>query len=193
MRITVPFFLLLLLPFVLISCAQKQPFSTAAISQESALLYIYRPLVHGHNTPAYRLYVDDEKVPYVLSGGEYAPVYVKTGRATIRAVSNGILEQSVTLDLQKGAAYFIRTLPLEGGIFSMQHIADTQALNEISHTFLSGSELSIDTDKKKLITHDQSPTSISVSDEIAKLYQMKEQGIITEEEFTQLKTKIIGR
>ena len=190
-RFTLP--LLVWLPLVLVSCAQKQPFTSAQLSQESALVYLYRPSIHGHNTPTYRLYVDNEKIPYILGGAEYAPVYLKAGKATFRAVANGILEQSVTLDLHNNTAYFIRTLPQEDGTFTMQPIAADQALNEISRTFLSGSELQIDADKKKLITHNAAQESPSASDEIAKLYKMKEQGIITEEEFIRLKTKVIER
>ncbi len=193
MRIFFTFFLLIPLPLVLISCAQKQPFAPATVSKEGALVYLYRPLVHGHNTPTYRLNVDDEKIPYILGGGEYAPVYVKAGHAKFRAVANGILEQSIALDLQKHHTYFIRILPQENGTFTMQKIAEDPALHEISQTFLSGSELAIDADKKKLIPRTTPQTSASVSDEIAKLYGMKKEGIITDKEFRQLKAKIIAR
>ncbi len=193
MRVAITFSLTLLLAVLFSACAQKQPFSPAEVTQESALVYIYRPLVHGHNTPTYRLYVDDEKIPYVLGGGEYAPVYVKAGSVTVRAVANGILEQSVILNLHKGRTYFIRTLPQEGGTFTMQRISDDPAQQEIVHTFLSGSELKIDAAKKKLVPQNKPESSALISDEIAKLYKMKEQGIITETEFIQLKTKLIAR
>ena len=193
MRVVLTLSLTLLLAVLFSACAQKKPFSPAQVTQESALVYIYRPAVHGHNTPTYRLYIDDEKIPYVLGGGEYAPVYIKAGKATLRAVANGILEQSTALDLHAGETYFIRTLPTEGGIFTMQRVTDNEALKELSHTFLSGSELTIDADKKKLITDTKGNTPTSVSDEIAKLYEMKEQGIITEAEFVRLKTKLIER
>ncbi|GEM_PF-3556797 len=193
MRIILTVSLLFVIALFTVSCVQKQPFVKEKVADESALVYLYRPLVHGSNDVGYRLYVDNEKISYILRGGEYAPVHLKAGRATFRAIANGILEHRVTLNLENGTEYFIRMLPQEGGDFTMKVLPKSIAILELSNTFLSGSELSIDTDNTKLIPPKPSQASGSVSDEISKLYNLKEQGIISEEEFRQLKAKIISR
>ncbi len=181
--------------FSIMGCAQKQPFKEAEIIENTALVYIYRLSSHGLDDVKYRLYADDEKINYMLAGGEYAPMHIKTGTVRIRAVANGVLEHTINLNLKAANSYFVKLTPKEGGNFTITATTSAKGLSDLKKTFLSGSTLEIDPLHKKVV-EEKKETAIqhpSISGEIAKLYEMKEKGIITQEEFTALKAKVIAK
>ncbi len=184
-----------LLLFSITGCAQKQPFKEAKIIENTALVYMYRLSSHGLDDVKYRLYADDEKINYMLGGGEYAPVHIKAGTVRIRAVANGVLEHTLNLNLEAANSYFVKLTPKEGGNFTITATTRVQGLTDLKKTFLSGSTLEIDPLHKKVVEEKEETATkhSSISDEIAKLYEMKERGIITQEEFTALKAKVIAK
>ena len=46
---------------------------------------------------------------------------------------------------------------------------------------------------ENLPSHDDTKATISVADELSKLAKLKEQGVITEEEFSQMKSNLMKR
>ena len=195
MRYVWTLLLSLLLLVFMTGCAQKQPFKEAKAIENTALVYIYRLSSHGLDDVKYRLYAGNEKIDYMLGGGEYAPVHIKSGAVSIRAVANGVLEHTLDLNLEAPNSYFVKLTPKEGGDFTIEAMTNIQGLTDLKKTFLSGSELEIDPLKKKVVEEKEETVTqhLSISDEIAKLYEMKERGIITQEEFTALKAKVIAK
>jgi hypothetical protein len=175
-------------------CAPKEPFKEARQIENSAVVYIYRLLSHGNDDVKYRLFVNGEKIDSIIAANEYVPLHIKTGEVTISAVAKGVIEHSVTMNVQNAQRYFVKLTPTAGGDFTCKTLEPDKASSEIATTFLSGSVLKIDPTQSKIIqTKTDKQTPASASEEISKLYEMNQKGIITDEEFAALKAKVIEK
>ncbi len=165
-----------------------------AAIEDTATVYIYRLSKFGLDDIDYKLYVDGKSTHNILKSNEYCAFHVKEGDVTIGAIANGIIEHSLAMDLDDDKDYFLKITPTDGDNFKIESVEETKALIEISKTELNGSILAEDPAKNKLVQEKKTtPKLVPVSDEIAKLYEMKEKGIITEAEFKSLKAKIIAK
>ncbi len=187
---------LLLIATLLITtgCALKKPFKKVDAIDGTATVYVYRLPKLGVDATDYKLYVDGKYTHQLLKANEYFAFHIKEGKVTISAIANGILEHSVSLDLSNTQDYFLKVTPVAGDNFTIKAVQEAQALSEILTTDLSGSTREENPEETKLVKA-QSPSTkqLSASDEITKLYEMKEKGIISQEEFAALKAKIITK
>ena len=158
----------------------------------TALVYIYRLATPGLDANNYRIYVDHKYTHQLLKANEYFPFHIKAGDLTISAMTNSIIEHKIAMNLETKKEYFLKITPIEGGDFTLKEVSQTQAINELAATQLSGSEIKEDPTLSKVVDNTKT-TQVSASDEITKLYEMKEKGIITEAEYQKLKAKVIAK
>ncbi|MEA2110436.1 MAG: SHOCT domain-containing protein [Campylobacterota bacterium] len=176
-------------------CSLKQPFHKEKAIEGTATVYIYRASKLGVDDNKYKIYVDGKYSHRQLKTNEYFPFHIREGDVTISAISNGIIEHELTMDLDNEKDYFIRITPIEGDDFTLKAVQEPQALTQIAKTGLSGSMFEEDPKESKLVEKKDTEVAspLAPSDEITKLYEMKERGIITEAEFKSLKAKVIAK
>ncbi len=177
-------------------CSLKAPFKKAESIDDTATVYIYRLNHPGLDGTSYKIYVDGRYTHHYLKANEYFPFHIKEGETTISAIANGIIEHAIELDLDDDNDYFLKITPTDGDNFTFEVVGESVALNEITGTVLSGSTFEENPVENKVVEEKVAtkPTGISsASDEISKLYDMKEKGIITDAEFQTLKAKVIAK
>jgi hypothetical protein len=177
-------------------CSLKAPFKKAESIDDTATVYTYRLNHPGLDGTSYKIYVDGKYAHHYLKANEYFPFHIKEGKVTISAIANGLIEHAIELDLDDDEEYFLRVIPKEGGDFTFEVVNESVALNEIRGTKLSGSTFEENPVEDKVVEEKaltQPQQSTNASDEINKLYDMKEKGIITDAEFQTLKAKVISK
>lgn len=197
--------LLLLFSLLLLSaCADKVPFKEKQPLEDSSLVYIYILDAVGSDDSVldgkYAIRIDKKRIKQKIDQGEYMVFDMKPSALTISATKKEILEKTMSLDLKAGRIYYLKIVDaMDGDEFEFVEIDNAIAIKEIAKTGLSGSS------KEDVITQiikkdDETPPldaqkqdEISKTDEIQKAYDMKEKGIISEEEFQTLKNNILDK
>ncbi len=136
---------------------------------------------------------------------------VKPEQVEISVVRKQIEKKSITLDLKVGQTYYLKIADnLAGNNFDFLRMNKRDAYPELAKTGLSGSTvenedniINVFTDEPKedesVIVAPLAPqTTLSTSspskmDEIQKAYDMKEKGMLSEDEFKALKAEILAR
>lgn len=187
-------------------CANKIPFKSSLPLENASLVYIYLPnyseTVEDISNQNYRVRINDKSVEGRIKSNEYMAFNLKPQTIKFSATRANIEEKIANLDLKVGGVYYLRIRDnLQDGSFSFEPVSKEIGEKEIVKTELSGSVLE---DKKKILTElvgipevkkEETKTQISISttDELEKAYGLKEKGIITDEEFKALKSKIISK
>jgi hypothetical protein len=203
-------FIVTLLLFIS-GCADKVPFKAQEPLENASLVYIYMPnqseAVESYSYQDYDIRINDKRVEQKIKSGEYVAFHLKPNPITLSVVRAQIEEQIVELNLKAGEVHYLRVRDnLENGRFAFEKVANEIGIKEIAKTGLAGSVMEdvdnvindlievVGSEKEKAQTL-QAPSQVSVSktDELEKAYKLKEQGIITEEEFKTLKTQIITK
>ena len=195
-------FFLILTAFIFTACADKIPFTPSKSFQNSALVYIYVPNEvtssdTTDSTASYKLKIGNEPIKDYIEDGEYMVFHIKPSNTTFYATTNSILTHSLQIDLKKGKTYFLKIAKLEDNSgFTFERIQKNKALKEIANTGLANS---VKIDKKTINTNilQETPKKTTQTDskieEIQKAYKLKEQGILTEDEFNKLKKEILSK
>ena len=125
---------------------------------------------------------------------EYLPFYMKTNKTNISVVRASIEKESLDLKLNAGEIYYLRVdTNLDFNRFEFTQIENKIASKEIQKTGLAGS---VAVEENEIVTEviDSSQTQgSSKSDEIKKAYKLKVDGILTQEEYQELKTEILAK
>lgn len=187
-------------------CANKIPFKSSLPLENASLVYIYLPnyseTVEDISNQNYRVRINDKSVEGRIKSNEYMAFNLRPQTIKFSATRANIEEKIANLDLKVGGVYYLRIRDnLQDGSFSFESVSKEIGEKEIVKTELSGSVLE---DKKKILTElvgipevkkeeTKTQTSISTTDELEKAYGLKEKGIITDEEFKALKSKIISK
>ncbi len=187
-------------------CASKVPFKSSLPVENASLVYIYMPnyseLTEDISSQNYRIRINDKSIEGRLKSNEYMAFNLKSQTIKFSATRANIEEKVATLDLKVGGVYYLRIRDnLKDGGFSFEAVSKEIGEKEIVKTELSGSVLE---DKTKALTEfvgipeakkeevkTQKP--MSTTDELEKAFSLKEKGIITDEEFKALKSKIISK
>lgn len=191
-------------------CADKVPFKAQEPLENASLVYIYMPnqseAVENYSYQDYTIRINGKRVEQKIKSGEYVAFHLKPNSVTLSVVRAQIEEQMVELNLKAGETHYLRVRGnLENGRFAFEKVSDETGIKEIAKTGLAGSVMedvdSVINDLIEVVGSEkeaqtlQAPAQVSLSktDELEKAYKLKEQGIITEEEFKTLKTQIITK
>lgn len=203
-------YILLAAALLIIGCGSKIPFKEQRVLENSSLVYIYVPQITGfseggsyHN---YLIRINNKKVANRVSAGEYTTLDLKPNKIKLSATRASIEEKALELELQEGKTYYLRVLEnAENGSFVFERVSAEIGAAEIAKTGVAGSMIDdIDNTLTELVggektdapqqTQVQTPVApISKIDELQKAYELKEKGIISEEEFKTLKSQIISK
>ena len=187
--------------FFLTACGTKLPFSVQKPLKDASLVYVYIPdkitnEEDGSTQSKYTIRINDKRTKKSLVDGEYMPYNLKTGTITLSATKNALIEHGVKIDLKAGKTYYVKIDSESNGDFKMMLVNEQKALKEISKTGLAGSYAVED---KEIITQLIEPkkkkevTSTSKVDELRKAYQLKKDGILSEDEYKTLKREILTK
>lgn len=209
-KLTIFFLSALLL--MLSACGSKIPFKKQEPLADSALVYIYLPSNVGSedsdNSSDYNIRFNGKRVMERISSDEYMVFNVKPEKVDISVVRKQIEEKIITLNLKAGQTYYLKIEDnLAGNNFNFLRVNKRVAYPELERTGLAGSSvesedniINVFTDTPKEETVLTAPTTsaptvskTSKMDEIQKAYDMKEKGILSEEEFNKLKAEILAR
>ncbi len=184
---------------VITGCATRTAYHDSYMTEDKAVLYVYRPNSVYNNENVYDVIIDD-----IVKGQIYEDAYtsitIDPGHlaVTIRnhdAIMGNVEKKTITFEsVQAGNAYYIRIDVTERDIFKAEAVGQERAKEEIAKTSL------VDADAKKFKVYksagtveEVAPAPVSTSEEIEKLYSLKEKGAITEEEYNMLKAKAIAK
>lgn len=205
------------------ACGNKTAFKLQEPLQKAALVYVYAKVkldsTGNSNRGEYSLRINNKPVMQRIKDGEYMVLNLKPEAMTLSATRDQIQEVVLDLDLKEGETYYLKVIDSQdGSAFNFVKVASSEAKKEIATTGLAGSfEESVD----NIITEFVNPKSsesmevkaiapvpvvtqapatrpiqtapMSKTDEIMKAYELKEKGIIDEQEFKTLKTNILNK
>lgn len=207
--------LLSLTLLLLTACGSKIPFAKQDPLPNSALVYVYLPVNisddESANESDYNILFNGRRVMERLSSNEYMAFNVKPEQVEVSALRQQIEKKSVALDLKVGETYYLKIVDnLAGNSFDFVQMNKKDAYPELMKTGLAGSSVEneeniinvfMDEPKKEEsaiivpVISEKVPAAKTVSkmDEIQKAYDMKEKGMLSEEEFNALKAEILAR
>ncbi|MFA6192247.1 MAG: DUF2846 domain-containing protein [Sulfurimonas sp.] len=201
------------------ACGNKTPYSAQKPVENAALVYVYADSAvgsgEGMNSAYFNVRINNKRYLQRIKSGEYMAFDLKPEAMTISATRAQIEEKVVKLDLKAGQIYYLKIKDnLDGGRFEFEQMNEEVAVKEIAKTGLAGSseestkniitefvnpkeEKKEDTSAKLEPTRTAQPNAdtngLSKSDEIEKAHNLKEKGILSEEEFKALKTEILTK
>ena len=199
----------LLVITVIFSACGKVPFEKQEVKSDSALVYVYIEFPSGINdadrNPPYEIGVNGTKLKGDIRYGDYKFYRLKPTNMTISAYRAGIEEQSIEMTLSAGKTYFLRIKSFSDDFakFEITRVNSKVAYEALNETTLSGEYESTQAAISELIIEDKSEESAastttvihskSKTDEILSAAKLKEQGLLSDEEFNKLKSEILAR
>ena len=195
------------------ACGSKIPFKKQEPLENSALVYIYLPsnlsTDDSDNTSDYNIRFNGRRVMERIASNEYMAFNVKPEKVTISVVRKQIEEKKISLDLKVGQIYYLKILDnLDGNNFDFVRVNKRDAYPELMKTGLAGSSvesedniINVFTDSPKEeavvvapVTQSAPAVSkVSKMDEIQRAFDMKEKGMLSDEEFNTLKAEILAK
>ncbi|MBU1657795.1 SHOCT domain-containing protein [bacterium] len=191
---------------ILFTACAKIPFKEQAPLENAALVYIYVMPDEGINDtnrkPSYKVSINNKQTKGVILMYEYMVFNLKPSQIDISATRADIETKTIRMDLKAGETYYLRVQSFSDDFakFELAEVASSVGKKEIRSTDLAGS---VDKQKEEVIEEILEPLSVkseesvlsstSKTDEIQKAYKLKEQGIISEEEFNALKAEILAK
>lgn len=200
-------------------CVSKVPFKSEVPLENAALVYVYTTSEIGlnetHREVAYKIAFNGKKTNGLIKSDEYMAFHLKAGNVTLSAIRGDVEEQSIKLDIKAGNTYYIKIKNISDSFakFELLTLLPDGAIKEITKTVDANSkktiekeieEMSIFADKKPSeqkaeqktkVTQESTAEQVSSSnmDELEKAHKLKEKGILSEEEFKTLKTRLISK
>ena len=190
------------------SACGKVPFEKQKVMSDSALVYVYVELDSGINdtnrNSAYQIGVNGTKLKGDMSYGEYKFYRLKPKTMTINAYRADIEEQSIEMTLSAGKTYYLRIRSFSDDFakFEITRVNSRVAYKALNETTLAGeyettqaivSDLVIEDKPEVAATTTTVIHSKSKTDELLSAAKLKEQGLLTDEEFNKLKSEILAR
>jgi len=187
------------------ACGSKIPFTQQQPVKNAALVYIYMVPTQNDGIEieynAFNVRFNGKRVQGKISPNEYMAYNLKPTQTKISVVKNQIEEFALDVVLKNQEVYYLKiTDNLDGGKFNLQVVQKNEALKDLAKTGLAGSSIEgsdyivdalVSKPKKESNTITKTPTS--KVERIQKAYEMKDKGILTENEFVKLKTEILSK
>lgn len=188
--------------FFLTACGTKLPFAPQKPLKDASLVYVYIPnkivVDEDNTTPGkYTIRINNKRTKKSMTLGEYMPYNLKTGSITLSATKDALIEHGIKLNLKAGKIYYVKVNTQDNGDFNIKLVDEQTALKEIAKTGLADTYV---VEENEIITQliepkkkEKTVTSTSKVDELRKAYQLKQDGIISEEEYKTLKREILTK
>lgn len=172
-------------------------------------IYIYRPWAYTSGGVGLPIIHNGEQLPYPLRNQGYLNYFAQAGHHKMHVNSQGTVDRVLEFDSKAGQTYFVKLtiqnyFAVMGTKLSL--VEKETALKEIKKCNLSTTGNSIEAstqedvpimgDTAKSVPYPTNSTegkNILIADEIRKLSELKDDGIITEEEFKHQKSKILNQ
>ena len=194
---------LTIISLLISGCGSKVPYKSQEPLENASLVYIYVTATNNFTdtlaTSIYQVRINGKKVKQKIAHNEYMALDLKTNEITISATRTQIEERSLKLKLENGKIYYLRVkTDMDDGGFEFEEVKGSVGMQEIVKTGLAGSTLEDkDTKLTELVGSKNSDEvkkeKFSKIDEIKKAHNLKEQGVISNEEFEALKKEILDK
>lgn len=198
------YLLLLIMSLVFVGCT-KTPFVEEKPLDGASLVYVYvmpdNSINDTDRVSYFEVEIDGHLMEDKIYPQEYLKYNLKASSVDVSIFRNQIEKKSLKLSLTKGETYYLKVTSVDNsfGKFDFELVPKVQALKEIKLTRYAvpkeGKPLDILITKEK-IEKEQQAKQINVSktkaEKIKEAHQLKEEGIITQQEFEKLKAEIIN-
>lgn len=179
-------------------CADRAPYVESAVKSDKALVYVYRPESYFNEAKIYDIVIGGE-VKAKLHDNGYVPVEIDPGTSALTVRNSDALMATLEnktidlVDVRGGSVHYIKVDVAAQDAFSAKAVSMQTAKGEIAKTVL------YDVNAKKFNVY--SPASqggapvrqeASSVEKLEKLFELKEKGALSEEEFAKMKAKIIA-
>ncbi|MBL0707751.1 MAG: hypothetical protein JJW00_01740 [Sulfurimonas sp.] len=174
----------------------------------------------GSSDPEYSIRINNKPYLQRIKEGEYIVLNLKPQAMNISATLQQISEKVLNMDLKDGQTYYLKIGSTDDGEVNFEQVDRNIGLKELKITGLAGSS---EESPENIITEFINPKetqnlevkqrvapvvvpvastqkvitppvqNFSKTDEIMKAYEMKEKGIVSEEEFKALKINILNK
>ena len=212
MKRTLVIITLLALSTLFTACG-KIPFEKQKPASNAALVYVYVTMDSGVNDtdrmPNYVVGINGKNTEGSIEYGTYKYFNLKPGQITISATRSDIEKQDIELTLDAGKTYYLRIKSFSDDFakFEIARVNSNEAYPELIDTTLADkfeksenviSELISSSSDEPEVVKDRAvevkaSQSTSKMDEIEKAYDMKEKGMLSEDEFNTLKAEILAK
>jgi hypothetical protein len=194
---------------MLFMACSKVAFEKQPPKENAALVYVYVVADSGVNdtnrVSLYKVGINGKKTEGYLKVAEYKAYDLKPGIITISAYRGDLEEQKINLDLAAGKTYYLRVKSFadDFGKFEITRVNSSVAHEELQHTTLAGEYVKQDNIISELITPKEETAAPVVTqqvvytksktEELQNAAALKQQGILTDEEFNKLKAEILSK
>ena len=199
---------LLLITLIFIHGCTNQPFVEVKPLDGNSVVYIYVSTSNSMNEitrdPCYDFKIEGRDVTGCASSNKYMELNnIKPQKLTFSAIRNDIEKNTLTLNIEANKSYFLRVTNISDRFnqFEFEKVDEKLALQEIRYmnianpkessedrTYLNYFDKNTQEDKSDAkTTHPESKI-----DKIKEAHALKEQGILTTEEFDKLKSEILN-
>jgi len=197
---------------VLITGCSTVPFRYTVPSSNTATIYTYVDMPSSINEnesdPCYKIEINDKSLKECMKIDEFMEFRnLKPQTITIAAIRDDIDKKKMNLILKAGETYFLKVQTQSQiiGQFEFTHVKKDEALKSISSMKMANPpeteedglfDFFASEDKNETAIKEdvkESVTASSKMDEIQKANDMREQGIISDDEFKKLKAEILAK
>ncbi|MBU1927649.1 hypothetical protein KKG77_01475 [bacterium] len=198
----------IILSMLFMACS-KVAFEKQPPKENAALVYVYVVADSGVNdtnrVSLYKVGINGKKTEGYLKVAEYKAYDLKPGMITISAYRGDLEEQKINMDLAAGKTYYLRVKSFADDFakFEITRVNSSVAHEELAHTTLAGEYVKEDNIISELITPKQetaTPVATqqvvytkSKTEELQNAAALKQQGILTDDEFNKLKAEILSK
>ncbi|WP_294960733.1 hypothetical protein [Sulfurimonas sp.] len=203
--------------FLITACGNRTPFKTQTPLEKASLVYIYTlsqvSFDDNPSNPEYSIRINNKRYSQRIKEDEYIALNLKPQKMTISATKKQIEEKVLNMDLKIGQIYYVKMITKDGGSFEFVQVNNDIGSKEITKTGLAGSSEEAEeniitefinpkdtesvevkaTTTTLVPTTNQTVAPMSKTDEIMKAYDLKQKGIINDEEFKTLKINILSK
>jgi hypothetical protein len=201
---TIKIITLAILLLLISACGTKKPFEVQKPLKSAALVYVYvlsdTESSFSNSVSKYDIRINNKKVSQNVSEAEYMALDLQPKSIKLSATKGQIEEQNLHLNLKAGETYYLKIVDkIEGTKFEFYEVSSATGEKEIAKTTLAGSSIEskeyvVDAYiKESKLERSEEKQNISKIDEIQKAYNLKEKGILTDEEFQSLKSEILSK
>jgi len=196
MKKTLNLFILFITTVLIVGCA-KSPFKAQKPFSNSALVYVYvMPDVGINDTnrnAKYAVYLNDKSMEDEIEILEYMSLNVKPEILDIKVVRGNLEAKKMSLDLKSGKTYYLKIQSFSDGFgkYSFKEVKQEEALKDLYQTTNVLKEKKQSVKEVLVIDKNKEELKKSKTQKIKEAYELKKDGIITDEEFQKLKAEIL--
>jgi hypothetical protein len=197
--------ILLFFTLTFISCS-KTPFVEEKPLDGTSLVYVYvmpdQSINDTYRYPTYKIFVNGQSLKGDVESLEFMKINLKPQKINLKVSRAGIEFKDLTVDFKAGNTYYFRIQSLSDdfGKYEFKQVDKNIAIEELYKTYSALDDKKTEVLKSVVVSDEQDEEindskpldSKSKTDKIKEAHQLKEDGVITEQEFEKLKAEIIN-